>query len=706
MSKRVRTVISLLLILSMAFSIASCSALEDFFDLGGGSSRSRRERNRDDDDDDDDDDRRTTETSETSETLEQTEPSTSETVPDHGGPVTDVADNGLTYPDHIPTYDEIHPAHPSGSVSGDEAVELLYDIESEILLEAIGGSYVDASILFADYESLGITFEEDETGWGEVRSDPDEELAKTNDILDRLYSIDRDSLPTGDRIFYDKLLYDMELSAYALQYSAFEYYESIFMPLNGPQAEVLFILDVMEFDSVEDAENYILVLRDLDRYYDEICEFEEERASYGYVNSDDVYESVAEDFDNLISQSEDCFLYDSFRTRLDNIQGLSDSDRNALIEEHDEVMHEIVFPEFEECAERMRALKCGAPSVGVCSYPGGDAYYAYIFATQTNSGRTIDESIQQLEAYTSSIMQTMMNVAGDPNSDWMDEYMNHDYSEGDTADNLDYLYEAVQQDFPAIPDHGYRLMTVPEVFADSFSPAAFLGYHLDNFDSNIVITNEAQINNNFGITCAHEGYPGHMYESVYHRAVEDHPYMYIANSIGYSEGWATYVENYSFKYFSSSPASEVVRVENQLNIILFARFDLGINYEGWDAEDCASWYGDLVGMDIPASSIMDAYNLLLSDPGYGIKYGLGFINTGMVMSELQSQFPDASDLEIHTAYLNAGEGSFEQILEYATEALEEGDLPTPVDEWGDEFEGNISIGQGSSTSGGGGLLGH
>ncbi|MCR5593495.1 MAG: DUF885 domain-containing protein [Saccharofermentans sp.] len=689
MNRKIRTTLAMILVLAMTFNVASCSTIEKFFNLDHSS---RRERHRDDDDEDETEPEETEET----ETEETSETRPNSVTPSASG---DPSNNGLTYPDHVPTYDEIHPSHPAGTVSGQEASDLLDEIEMQILQDELGASYVDADILFDDYSAFGIEFDSDEIGWGEVMSDHDEDVEEVNEVLDQLYSIDRDSLDTDDRIFYDKLLNDIELSAYALQYTAFDYYESVLKSLTGPQSEVLFILDVLDFETVEDAENYILVLRDIDRYYDDMCAFEEERASYGYVNSDDVYEDVAESFDNLVAQSEDCFLYESFQTRLDNIPNLSDSDRQSLIEEHDQVMHDIVFPEFEECAQRIRALKCGAPDVGVCSYPGGDAYFAYIFATQTNSGRSIDEAIEELENYSEYVADAVFSVAATGNTDWLDEYMNHDYSEGDTQENLDFLYDTVQDDFPAIPDHDYRLMTVPEVFADSFSPAAFLGYHLDRYDHNIVITNEASIGDTFGITCAHEGYPGHMYQSVYHRTVCSHPYMYLADSIGYAEGWATYVENYSFKYFSTSDASDIIRAENQFNTILFARFDLGVNYEGWTAQDCADWYADLMGMSASADMFMDAYNLLLSDPGYGIKYGLGYLFTGLTMTELSERYPDASDLEIHTAYLNAQPGTFEQILENASEELASGSVNYPVANWGDSVSSASSGGSSSSGSG-------
>ena len=101
----------------------------------------------------------------------------------------------------------------------------------------------------------------------------------------------------------------------------------IFNYLVGPQSEVLFILDVYSFDTVEDAEKYIELVKDLDRYFDALCQFEEERVYYGFIASDNSYEEAAKSFDNLVEQKNDCFLYQSFEERLDNIQGLSDADR-------------------------------------------------------------------------------------------------------------------------------------------------------------------------------------------------------------------------------------------------------------------------------------------------------------------------------------------------------------------------------------------
>ena len=59
-----------------------------------------------------------------------------------------------------------------------------------------------------------------------------------------------------------------------------------------------------------------------------------------------------------------------------------------------------------------------------------------------------------------------------------------------------------------------------------------------------------------------------------------------------------------------------------------------------------------------ADQLQDIYTLVLTDPCYYVKYGMGYINTCEIIKEEQEKYPDASDMEIHTAYLNALSGTY------------------------------------------------
>jgi uncharacterized protein (DUF885 family) len=206
-------------------------------------------------------------------------------------------------------------------------------------------------------------------------------------------------------------------------------------------------------------------------------------------------------------------------------------------------------------------------------------------------------------------------------------------------------------------------MEVPKVFEKNFSPAAYLGFHLDNFDANMIIVNNRNVDKDFGTTLAHEGYPGHMFQSLYTRANTKHVYMYVSGSTGYKEGWAVYCENYSMRYFSGngmSDAAKYAKNENDIMMLLETRVDYGIHAEGWTIEDCVS-YMNSHGLLVTKSSLKRIYTLLVCDPCYYVKYGMGYVWTSKVMDNMRNQYPNAFDKQIHTAYLNGLTGTFSQI---------------------------------------------
>ena len=51
-------------------------------------------------------------------------------------------------------------------------------------------------------------------------------------------------------------------------------------------------------------------------------------------------------------------------------------------------------------------------------------------------------------------------------------------------------------------------------------------------------------------TLAHEGYPGHLYQTTYYANTNPDPLRNLLNFSGYVEGWATYAEMCSY-YLSS-----------------------------------------------------------------------------------------------------------------------------------------------------------
>ena len=74
----------------------------------------------------------------------------------------------LTYADTVATYDELHPAKAPGNVTGQDAVDLLNDIEADAIKHSIT-CYADAVIVFENPENYGLEF--DEVTWGDAITD-------------------------------------------------------------------------------------------------------------------------------------------------------------------------------------------------------------------------------------------------------------------------------------------------------------------------------------------------------------------------------------------------------------------------------------------------------------------------------------------------------------------------------------------------------
>ena len=105
-----------------------------------------------------------------------------------------------------------------------------------------------------------------------------------------------------------------------------------------------------------------------------------------------------------------------------------------------------------------------------------------------------------------------------------------------------------------------------------------------------------------------------------------------------------------------------------MSLLLGTRVDYGIHVENWSLSDCVDYFNSF-GFGVSEKSFSKYYTLLVTDPCYYAKYGMGYLWTQKTMDEMHQKHPNATDLEIHTAYLNSLTGTFEQINAYMDKKL-------------------------------------
>ena len=158
-------------------------------------------------------------------------------------------------------------------------------------------------------------------------------------------------------------------------------------------------------------------------------------------------------------------------------------------------------------------------------------------------------------------------------------------------------------------------------------------------------------------TLAHEGYPGHLYQTTYFAATNPDPIRTYLNFTGYVEGWATYAEMCSY-YISPLEKSLATLMQKNSSVILglYATADIGIHYDGWDLTDTIEHFCSYGIED--KETISEIYKMILGNPANYLSYYIGYVE----ILELKKEF-EGSQMDFHKRLLEIGPAPFGIIKE-------------------------------------------
>lgn len=203
------------------------------------------------------------------------------------------------------------------------------------------------------------------------------------------------------------------------------------------------------------------------------------------------------------------------------------------------------------------------------------------------------------------------------------------------------------------------------------SPAFYMIPAIDNTSENVIYINQGQTREGLNLytTLAHEGYPGHLYQTVYFSSKNTDPIRSILDFGGYVEGWATYAEMMSY-YMAPLSKDEATLLQKNSSVILalYALADMGIHYDGWSLTDTAAFFKMYGITDVNA--IKSIYELIIGDPGNYLKYYLGYLKFFQLKKEIAGQLQsDFSQKEFHRAVLDVGPAPFDIVYSNVRETL-------------------------------------
>lgn len=462
-----------------------------------------------------------------------------------------------------------------------------------------------------------------------------------------------------------KLTYDILKNYWTLELTSgnFPLYNEVLGPTTGLQAQLPVLLAEYNFYTKEDIDTYIKLLPAITGYFKEICQFEKQKSKAGLFMSDTVADSILAQCESFIADKENNYLIEVFNDKVSSFKGLTKAQVKAYKKANKDAVINNVIPAYELLIDTLNSLKgTGTNDGGLAGLPNGKAYYRYLLASNTGTDRTPEELIKQLDNSILSNLKALNDLTA-KDSKIYQEALSVSYPLSKPTEILEYLRSTISEDFPPCPNVDFTVKYVHKSLQDYLSPAMYLVPAIDNYKNNVIYINENPDNKNQQIfnTLAHEGYPGHLYQSVYFRNTNPAPLRSLLNFSGYAEGWATYVEFYSY-HMAGFPENEASFLEHSMaaNMALYCRLDLGINYEGWTVAQTASYLQKFGITDKSTARVL--FSTMVEEPALYPEYGIGYLEFMNLKDKAEKALGYSFNLKnFHKFVLDIGPAQFKVI---------------------------------------------
>lgn len=501
--------------------------------------------------------------------------------------------------------------------------------------------------------SLGSYDEEEQTNY----------FQRTTQYAKILSSYDYDSLKLEDQLTYDILKYHFHQ---VLSHRPFYYYQEPLSSVTGIQSQLPILLSEYTFYQASDIPVYLSLLSQVDDYYHSIITFQKQKAKNGLFMSEQAADSIISQCEDFLKNPSENMLITTFNERIDAMEGLNSRLAVDYKAENMQVFISHVIPAYKDLITALKELKAySANQNGLCYLEHGADYYETLVEETTGSSRSIRELKQLINKYYKKDLLCLKTCL--ENGEITEEALSS-FSHQKPEEILQHLSQEITKDFPELSKVNYQVKYVNENLAEHISPAFYLTPPVDNSMENVIYINPSSDLKELSLftTLAHEGYPGHLYQTVYSTQNPLPNVRSLLSFGGYTEGWATYAEMYSYRLYGMDEVSATYYMHtNTLNLSLYARLDIGIHYDGWKLPQIKSFLSKFgITDDDSAHTIQTA---ILEAPANYLKYYIGYLEFCELKEKaLQGSFGDTSqDLKkFHQVILTLGPAPFSVLEKY------------------------------------------
>lgn len=485
------------------------------------------------------------------------------------------------------------------------------------------------------------------------------EKNKISDEIKKLKKFRKKELTRKQQNTYEVL---MDYLSRQEKLAMYPYYERVLGKSSGQQVQILLTLSEYRLKNEQNIKSYFKLLRGLNAYFDSLIEYSKEQVKRNLFISDESLEETLKQIKSVTTQK-DNMLAATFNLRISEVKGINAATKKQYCRENKKIVKMEVIPAYERLYSHLQALKGnGKNKNGLYYYKNGKDYYEALVAQKTGSAKTVEEMIEISDQTIEKCLRKLIKLQKKyPNI--INEYRNHKKNikiVQNPQNVLNKLRQKMVKYYPKAPKVSCKIKYVHKTMEEYTSPAFYMVPAVDSYKENVIYINKSQTAELYP-TLAHEGYPGHLYQNVYYAAKGDDPVRYLLDYPGYSEGYATYVEGFSYSMMDAEGYGDIYQQMNmemyEYNLALCSRVDFGVHYEGWKKKDVRAY---LRSFGMEKSQADELFQMIIENPANYLSYYIGYQEFHELLTDYKNKAGKQYNLKAyHTQILDAGPCSFD-----------------------------------------------
>lgn len=516
--------------------------------------------------------------------------------------------------------------------------------------------------------------------YGDLSSDAlKKNCSRSKELLQKLYTFPTSSLTKKQKltwqIFQDYLNESIMNEKYILYSSP--------LGTNGLQSEIPVTLSEYRLDNEKDIKDYLSLVNQVPELFTQILDFEQERRNAGIISPSFVISDTIDQIDQFLNASEENnLLIQSFEERLAEVEPLSKDQKASYIANNRLLVTNKVLPAYKSLKTSLQAYTNDSKNTSskerLCEYKNGQDYYKFLLMSNVGTDFSPEDCITILESQLKNTVKDISSLTT-KNKDLYTEYLSATPALSAPKEIMNTLKNDSLIDFPEIKNISCQLKNVPDALSGTSACAFYLVPPIDSTKDNIIYINKSRVDSNeLFSTLAHEGYPGHLYQTNYFLTTNPSPLRTFLHCAGYDEGWGTYAQLYSYNFIEFKNVDEqttkqlrqLYRDNDLLSLSLSSLCDLYVNYKNYD-ENALANYLQTYGID--KDGAQNLYRYVIENPTTYLSYSIGCYELDQLKQTMADSLGKAFKIsDFHEAVLNVGSCNFSilrQEIEKETEIL-------------------------------------